>query len=53
LRAKDNYIEKFKALLDRWNAEFDQLEAIIGKSGAVPMGDFDSATLSRSYMTSG
>jgi len=37
----DKRIEKLKPLLDKWNAEFDQLEAKIGKSGADPRIDFD------------
>lgn len=41
MREKENYIEKLKPLLDQWNAEFDQLEAMIGKSGADPKIDFD------------
>ena len=41
MHEKDKYIEKLKPLLDKWNAEFDQLEATIRKSGADPKVDFD------------
>lgn len=42
---KDKYIEKIKPLLDKWNAEFDQLEAKIRKCGADPMLDFDEVII--------
>lgn len=42
---KEKYMGKLKPLLDKWNAEFDQLEAKIRKSGADPMVDFDEVIL--------
>lgn len=42
---KDKYKEKIKPLLDRWNAEFDQLEAKIRKCGADSMLDFDEVII--------
>lgn len=33
---RNKYSEKFKSLLDKWNAEFDALEEKIKKSGANP-----------------
>jgi hypothetical protein len=37
----DNYRKKIKLLLDNWNADFDKLEAGIGKSGANPELEYD------------
>ena len=33
---RNKYSEKFKSLLDKWNAEFDELEEKIRKAGANP-----------------
>jgi hypothetical protein len=37
----DNYQNKIEFLLNNWNAEFDKLEARMGKSGADPEADYD------------
>ena len=37
----DTYQNKIEFLLDNWNAEFDKLEARMGKSGADPEADYD------------
>lgn len=41
MNERDKFIEKFKPLLDKWNAEFDELEAEIRKTGADPKIDYD------------
>jgi hypothetical protein len=38
---RDKYTEKLKPLLDKWNAEFDELEAKIREAGADPKADYD------------
>ena len=50
MNEKDKYMEKLKPLLDNWNAEFDELEAKIRKSGADPKLDYDEViTALRQY----
>jgi hypothetical protein len=42
---KDKHIRIIKPLLDKWNADFDQMEAKIRKCGADSMLDFDEVRI--------